>query len=356
MLGPRLDAQGGISSVARAWLNAAAMKSTTENPINIDYFSTVSTDTRRKKAAVVAWRQARFVARLARGWRPDIAHIHTGYYVSFYRKMAYFEQTVAAGIPTLVHIHAPDMESFHDAAPLHKRAIQRMFSRAARVVVLSNNMESMVRKWMGDQAKIKVIYNPVDLDLYRPSPASNERPPTVLFMGKVGERKGTWDLVSTIPDVLKKIPNAQFRFGGDGEVEQLEREIKRLGVEQNAKVLGWVDGKSKLEQFAQASVYCLPSYNEGLPMSILEAMGAGLPVVSTPIAGIPEAVRDGETGSLAQPGDIPGLTHALIELLGNPQMREAYGKAGRKRAETHFEVNGIVQQVRDLWACVLQER
>ena len=102
MIGPDLDAMGGISSVARTWLGAETMSG-----LDVQYFGTMrNTKTTAEKAALVVRRQARFVARLASGWRPDLFHIHASYFSSFYRKMAYFKQASATGRPVLLHLRS----------------------------------------------------------------------------------------------------------------------------------------------------------------------------------------------------------------------------------------------------------
>ena len=332
MLGPDLYAMGGISSVARTWLGAEAMKD-----LEVQHFGTMR-DTRNmaEKAAMVVRRQARFVSRLASGWRPDLFHIHASYYSSFYRKMAYFKQASATGRPVIIHLHAPDLPSFYEASAIHRSAIHHVLKKAARVVVLSEDMGVMIRNWMGEDAKIQVLYNPVLLDRFHCTPRPVRENPVMLFMGAIGERKGTWDLLEAAHKVVQALPHARFRFGGNGEVERLRLRVEELGLQDHVEILGWVSGDEKLMHFQQADLLCLPSYHEGLPMSILEAMGAELPVVSTRIAGIPEAVIDGETGLLVEPGDVDSLAAALTQLLGDASLRKKMGAAGRARAEALF--------------------
>lgn len=344
MIGPALDAHGGISSVARTWLQTDAMSA-----VDVRYVGTMMSGPLPRKLAGMGVRQARFVARLARGWRPDVFHIHLSSYVSFYRKLTYFEEAHATGRPVLVHLHGSDMADFHDAGGAHRRALEWMLRRAAAVVCLSEAMGRDVRAWMGDRARVEVVYNPVDLDLFT-SPARPARAaPTVLFMGLIGDRKGTWDLLEAAAMVRRRAPSARFVFGGNGEVEKLRGEVVRLGLTDCVDVLGWVSGADKLRHFAEADIYCLPSYNEGLPMSILEAMADRLPVVSTPIAGIPEAVIEGETGHLVAPGDCASLAARLGDLLEDHEARVAMGEAARARAELCFDAEVVTSQVITLW-------
>lgn len=350
MIGPSLDAQGGIASVARTWMETQAL-----HAVQVDYIGTMTDGPLPSKLVRMGWRHTRYLGKLARGWRPDLFHIHMSSYVSFYRKLAYFEEARATGAPVLVHLHGSDMEDFFAAGGIHEAAIHHMFSRAARVVCLSQSMARAVSEWM-PSAPVAVIYNPVDLGRFRHPPRPPRPNPVVLFMGLVGERKGTWDLLEAIPQVIAAVPEARFRFGGNGEVEKLQAEVKRQGLEGIVSVLGWVSGDERERQYEEADVYCLPSYHEGLPMSILEAMADSLPVVSTPVAGIPEAVIHERNGLIVPTGDPPTLAAALIRLLQDPELRAAQGRAGRVLAEERFDAEVICRQVVALWEQVLSER
>jgi len=351
MIGPHLDAQGGIATVARTWLGADALAD-----VDVTYVGTVGSDPNMaKKALDMAANQAKFAARLARGWRPDLFHIHLSYFKSFYRKLAYFEEACATGRPVLVHLHAPDLDSFHDASRIHAAAMDRMFSRASRVVCLSQAMANTVRAWCPPETRLEVVHNPVDMARFASPPRPPTDTPTVLFMGAIGDRKGTWDLLATIPGLLARVPGARFVLAGDGEVERLRAEVAAMGLTDKVEVPGWVSGDQIRALYAAADIYCLPSHHEGLPMSILEAMAAGLPVVSTPIAGIPESVIDGQTGFLVDPGDRGALEVRLGELLEGRDLRTRMGHAGLQLAAERFDVEVVVSQIRDLWQTVISE-
>jgi len=345
MIGPGLNEPGGIASVATSWLSAKALEEH-----QIDYIGTAGVGSAPLKIGKMAAGQARFLSRLATGWRPDIFHIHMSYRTSFYRKLLYLNEARATGRPVVIHIHGSKFEEFHDSGSKHAQAIEKAFRKADRVIVLSEAMANVVQEWMGPVENVRVLYNPVAIDTFtaRTSPSETEIP-TVLFMGRIGERKGTWDLLNAIPRVLERVPNAHFRFGGDGEIEELHRRAEAAGISEHVETLGWVSGEAKLEAFAAASVYCLPSYNEGLPVSVLEAMACGLPVVSTPIAGIPEAVIKGETGHLVETGDSNTLADKLIELLADPLAAHAMGLNGRARAERLFALEVVVEQLLSIW-------
>jgi glycosyltransferase involved in cell wall biosynthesis len=344
MIGPELDARGGIASVSRALLGAPALSAHT-----IDYVPTMRDGSGPRKALGMARRQAAFVGRLARGWRPQLFHIHLSYFSSFYRKMAYFEQARATGAPTVVHVHAPDLHAFHQASNVHAAAMRHVFTRSDRVVALSEDMARTIHRLAGPGVDVRVIYNPVSIEAAAPT-RDPGRPPVALFLGEVGQRKGAWDLVDAMPAVLAAVPGARFRVGGNGDLDRLRSRLAELGIADRVEVLGWVTGADKARELEAATLLTLPSYQEGLPMSILEAMGAALPVVSTPIAGIPEAVVDGETGYLVPPGDREALAARLIDLLSDGAAAERMGRAARARAEAVFALDVVAGQLGELWA------
>ena len=113
--------------------------------------------------------------------------------------------------------------------------------------------------------------------------------------------------------------------------------------------MGWTAGDDKTRAFQTADVYCLPSYAENLPVSILEAMAARLPVVGTPVAGTPEEIIEGETGFMIEPGDRPEMAERLVRLLKDPELRAQMGAAGRLRAEAHFDNEVVCTRLIGLW-------
>jgi glycosyltransferase involved in cell wall biosynthesis len=352
MIGPGLDVPGGMTAVHRTWLSADAMAG-----VEVDYFETMGHWAERGGLAGQAARlgrnlscQARFLGALASGYRPDLWHIHIADRHSFYRKLVYFEEARRTGAPVVVHIHGAVFEEFHDQHPAHARAIAHMFERAALVLVLHGRIAARAREWTGGRAAVEVLYNPVVVRHFDPPAARpDDRDATVLMMGEIGERKGAFDLAAVIPEVLAACPGTRFRFGGNGETDRLRELLAQSGVASQATVLGWVAGEDKLREFRAADVYCLPSYNENLPVSVLEAMAARLPVVSTDIAGTPEEVVEGETGFLIRPGDRAALAARLVQLIRSPALRRTMGEAGRARVDACFENEVVVDRLRTLW-------
>ncbi|MDE6685487.1 MAG: glycosyltransferase family 4 protein, partial [Duncaniella sp.] len=144
----------------------------------------------------------------------------------------------------------------------------------------------------------------------------------VLFLGRLGERKGTYLLLEAIKNLDGELPaDIRFNLCGDGEVEEVNQRAREMGIAHRIGHIGWTTGELKDRILNRTVLNVLPSYNEGLPMTILETMARGIPNLSTRIASIPEVITDGETGLQMEPGDVDALTDGLRRLLTDRDLR-----------------------------------
>lgn len=352
MVGPALDASGGIAAVARSWLESPELRD-----VDVRYYASMGDGGTLEKVGRMAAGQVRFAASVARRTWPDVWHIHLTQYTSFWRKLVYFREALFTGRPIVVHIHGSNgFERLHDDNPIARPIVEWMLRRSAAICVVSKQMAEVVKRWIGDEVPIHVLYNPVSVDEFATARKDGDRPPVVLFLGLICEAKGTFDLLATVPTVLSRVPDARFVIAGNGEVDRLRAEAERLGVADRVTIPGWIRGDDKLKALADAGVLCLPSYAEGLPVCVLEAMACGLPVVSTPIAGIPEAVRDGRTGYLVPPGDRAALADRLVRLLADDGLRRRMGERGLALARQRFDRDVVVRELKDIWSTAARER
>lgn len=138
-----------------------------------------------------------------------------------------------------------------------------------------------------------------------------DHPHTFVSLGRLGERKGTYDLIKAIERIEVQIPDIKCYLAGDGDIDRCKQIVEEKKLENNIIIVGWADFDKKLELLKKSSVLVLPSYNEGLPMAILEGMACGKAIISTTVGAIPEVVKE-ENGILIEPGDIKKLSEALI--------------------------------------------
>ena len=179
---------------------------------------------------------------------------------------------------------------------------------------------------------------------------AGERPPTVLYVGRLRTRKAVAVLLEAFLEVRRRLPDARLVVVGDGEQRAaLEARKNELGFGGAVLFTGPLGREKIVPFYGQADVYCLPSLYEGFPVAILEAMAAALPVVSTTVSGIPEAVFPGATGLLVEPEDVAGLAAALVALLENRERARAYGEAGRELLERKFSIEVVTREYLELW-------
>lgn len=280
--------------------------------------------------------------------RVELVHCHAAMYGSFWRKSIFAILARRFKVPVILHLHGSEMRKFHAAQkPIVQRLIVRQLTRATRVVVLAESWRSYIHE-ISPEARIIVVPNYIGL----PDPVERtlRDKTTLAFLGVIGERKGIYDLLAAMAKARERVPGISLLVGGNGEIENARKVAADLGVSDCVTFLGWVDGTKRAEILKFADVYALPSYNEGLPMSLLEAMSYGLPVLTTPVGGIPELVTDGVEGILVEPGNVNAIAEAIVKFANDRVWREDAGKAGRKRIAENYAREIILPRLRSLYA------
>lgn len=153
-------------------------------------------------------------------------------------------------------------------------------------------------------------------------------------------KKGTFDLICAVEAAKRTIPDIIIYLAGDGDVAQTQQLIRDKHLEENIMMLGWIDIAEKIELFSKVSTVVLPSYHEGLPMTVLEGMACGKAIVSTMVGAIPEVVGE-ENGILIQPGDIQALADALIECAMNTERIKKMSYCNMEKIEQQYSMRNM---------------
>ena len=341
MVGPDPSAHGGVASVIATLLDSPLAKT----------YDLVMVPTAGDTKAATLRLFLTSIPRVAResGGGSTIVHLHVASRGSFARKAILKWIADLRGAPVVVHLHGAQFHSFAESSGRTTRALIRwMFRSATLVVVLSPEWAERVRTFSGRDDAV-VVENPVKVPTQPSQPSS---PPVILFLGRIGARKGVQELLEAIADLQAVHADCRALVAGDGDIAWATEQAAKLPNPDLVSLPGWLDRRQTKDALSTASLFCLPSHDEGKPVALLEAMAYGLPCVATPVGGIPSVLRDGETGLLVPVGDVASLRDALHFLLDSPGERVRLGAAARRLIEERYSADRVAQRWVDLYDAV----
>jgi glycosyltransferase involved in cell wall biosynthesis len=267
-------------------------------------------------------------------------HVNMAERLSLWRKSAVVVACRALGIPVVLHLHAAQLHHYYRSLPLFLQRLTRwVFSLPSSVVVLGVAARRFVIEEMHvPPERVEIVINGVP----DPAPARGPREPAaakrVLFLGNLSERKGVSDLLQALARPGFEVLPPQVVFAGGGDVAGYTAKAKELGIGDLVRFAGWCDQQQVAELMSQSDVLVLPSYDEGLPLVILEALAHGVAVVCTPVGEIPAVLSDGVNAMFVEPGDIDGIASVLQRVLREPGLLETLGRNGRAIYERQFSL------------------
>ena len=343
MVGTDLDGMGGVRAVVSGYIDGGLFERHECVYVASHRAGSLWVKTR---TALQAWVR---VAALLRKLDAPLVHVQTASRGSFWRKSVVCLMARMAGRPYIVHLHGGGFVRFYEeeSGPLARRIIRSTLAHAALVIALSEEWRERLLR-ICPTARVEVLHNAVTIpkiELQRePKPEH-----TVLFLGHLLRDKGVYDLVRAFALVAERFPHLKLLLGGVGDIPAIRQLASRLKVQERVLCPGWLTPDRKSTALANSTLFVLPSYAEGMPMSLLEAMSWGLPVVATPVGGIPQLVKDGVNGLLITPGDVEGMAAAITRLMQDPALRERLGAAARATIQTGFSLDEALAQLSDIY-------
>lgn len=271
----------------------------------------------------------------------DIVHIHFSLKRSARRKYPFFRLAKICGKKTVIHLHCGSQID-----DIWSSVYQKMFEQCDCGVLLSESLKNKIEERIGKSNKLKVVYNPCPIVI---DTKQYEKQNHILFSGTLYEGKGYKDLISAFGRIANKYPNWKIVLAGNGEVEQARSLAEELGIAEQVGLLGWVSGDAKHKAFSEARALCLPSYAEGFPMAVLDAWSYALPVITTPVGGIPDIAIDGENMLLFEPGNIEQLSECLDIIISDDELRLKLTEQSLLLAKTTFNLNTITNNISDIY-------
>lgn len=285
-----------------------------------------------------------------------LVHIHSAAKGSFYRKYGVF--LIAKYLfhkKVIFHSHGSELKDFYQRRTGLSRCMFRHFIEMADCIICLSAEWKQFYDSNFTPRKIVILENIVE----RPKKYANGTTcvPYIsfLFLGFIGSRKGVFDLLEVIVEHKSALKGkAKFYIGGNGEVDRLIEMIGKYDLQEIVNFTGWVDTIKKQQIICDCDVYILPSYNEGLPISILEAMSYGKPVISTIVGGIPEVVKNDRNGFLIKPGDKIALWNAIQHFLVEPDLAKIMGNYSLSLIEPYFAKN-VINKLGGLYSELLND-
>jgi glycosyltransferase involved in cell wall biosynthesis len=269
------------------------------------------------------------------GFAPDVVNAHHQFFTTTPPALAAAKRL---GIPSVLTLHIAGLEDFGGwrgtVSRMYEKVLaRRLVARADALVAVSHAVATAADVRPGQA--IKVIPNGVDLERFRPGDPTTGDPVRFVFVGRLIANKGPDVALEAFRVVNGHKPDTRLAFVGDGPMlPMLERTVRVNGLEDVVEFLGMRDDVAEI--LRQSDVFVRPSHIEGMPLTILEAMATGLPVVACDVGGVHEIVVHGTTGLIVPPGSKSSVADAMLELLMDQKRRRAMGVAAHERVQGAF--------------------
>lgn len=338
---------GGISAVVDYWSKYIE---------RLQYYPTFKETNLFVKRGLFFVSYLRMFFRMLLDRNVKIVHLHSAADGSFWRKTKLLGLAKMMKRKVVLHIHASRFKAFYDESDSQKKKwILSNLKKADVLICLSESWRLWFESIGVQSNKIVVLHNitayPQLLENKKPL---DSRPVHFLFMGEIGPRKGVFDILRGLSNHRNELENKiELRIGGNKMERELRKAIKDGGLEKFVRFEGWVSGAKKIELLNWADVFILPSFNEGLPISILEAMSYKMPVISTNVGGIPEIVENSVNGVLVKPGDDEAIYKAIKRYVDDKSLVINEGIVGFSKVQSYLP-DFVMNHLKDVYENLLK--
>jgi glycosyltransferase involved in cell wall biosynthesis len=267
-----------------------------------------------------------------------IVHIHSSSRGSWTRKSTLVRWAKLLGFKVVWHCHSGHFIEFAQAKGLDN--VKKVLSKCSAIVLLTDSWLDFFTKELA-LPNVLVIKNIVG----RPKNIernTNSHIINILFLGAIGKLKGVYDILEMAKQHKTELAgNVKIIVGGNGENDKFTRMIEEYQISEIVEFVGWVSGEKKKQLLNSSHIMLLPSYVEGLPISILEGMAYKMPIITTPVGGIPDIVTDGVNGKLMTPGNVEELFDAINYYIKNRDDIAKHGELASQTISEYYSDNVI---------------
>jgi glycosyltransferase involved in cell wall biosynthesis len=278
----------------------------------------------------------------------DVVHINISQRGSAIRKVTLAYAARVLGVPYILHLHGSEFRQYWEStSPSFSIRLQRAFSNSAMTLVLGSAWSTYIRRKI-PQGRIEILPNATWAPLHGRDHTPHGEAPRILFLGRIGARKGVPELIKAL-GLLDRSLAWRATIAGDGDVEGARAQVVAEDIGDRTSVTGWAGPDEVNRLLAGSDILVLPSHDENLPLSVIEGMGFGLAVVTTPVGAVPDIIIDGETGLLTPPGDPTSLAMALTRVVSDASLRARLGAAARDFHAVKLNVETYIDQLKRFW-------
>ena len=337
VLGPNRHTRGGISTVIKEYERTKLWK---------DYNCVwIGTYIDRSNFHKVFYFIRGYITFLLNLETSNIIHIHISWSTTAIRKMFFFFVAKALRKKIIIHLHSA-------AEPVLNSRFQFPYKFMFKYADLSIFLAKGIGTELNNHFQIKksvILYNPCLNHNTNHLSKLNEKEKHILFAGTITKKKGYQDLIQSFSIIAHRHTDWKIIFAGNGEIENARRLAKDLNIEEQVIFKGWVNREEIQQIFENSSIFCLPSYTEGFPMAVLDAWAHGLPVITTPVGGLPDVLMPGINALVFEPGDTVRLAELLNELITSNALRQRISEESIKLSQGTFSIASITKQLNEIY-------
>lgn len=341
MVGPDRSVHGGISGVVNNYYEAGLNRK-----IDLCYIGTMVEGNKFRKFLKAVNALLLFCLKVPFF---QIVHVNVASDSSYYRKSFFIKVAKAFGKKIVIHQHGGDFPTFYDKQLNNKgkEQVRKTFAMADVFLVLSSEWKTFFSHIVQER-KIIVFPNTIRIP---PAVEKQYGQHKILFLGRLCRTKGIEELLKAVEELSKEYPDLKLYLGGVWE----DRELQLFAAANSSCVidLGWITGKEKSKYLSECDLFVLPTYFEGQPVSVLEAMAYSCTILASKVGGIPQMIEDGQTGILLRPKDILSLKDGLRRALGDAKLCARLGTSARRKVEAEFSIEKSMEELLRVYESVL---
>ncbi|WP_394886697.1 glycosyltransferase family 4 protein [Clostridium butyricum] len=349
MIGSDLSVKGGMTTVVKSFLN------NNFEDVNITYVPTHIENVGKMYKILFFIKSLIIIVKNLIINDVNIVHIHLSERGSFFRKLIVVLICKVFGKKVIIHLHGADFKEFYNNNKYLQRVIKKMFLIADSVIVLGTSWNDFI-KGIDQSINTIIIRNSVEIREEKVNYDGINI--NILFLAVIIKRKGIFDFVKVASNIINdnelKKYNLKFIVAGSGKDEkEVKKYIKDGNLQSYFRLEGWVSGEKKIEIIKKCQLFVLPSYNEGLPLSILEAMSYGLPVISTTVGSIDEVVIDNLNGYTVKPGDINKIQEKIKMCIKDSELWKTLSTNSKKIIQNEYGISVYLKKIEELYSSLL---